>query len=260
MTDAIAVSVDEIGEYCRRVEDHLTRANAGHLVRIVGPGFELVRQWAIAGVPLSIVYRGIDDKAERHQEGKATRPLRIEFCESDVRALYDRWKRAIGLRSLEATEEGPEGAERSAAEGTERSLAEGAEAPTASKQPSLTKHLDRAIQKLSRIGGRLDLSVELRDACDRVLQSLVELRQSAPRARGDARAALVVQLAPLERELATAVREHAPDGLRGPAEVEARADLAPYRNRLPAEAWQRSVEITIDRMLRDRLGLPLLDL
>ena len=104
--DLALVTADDIGDYCRRVEDHLTRANAGHLVRIVGPGFELVREWAMSGVPLSIVYRGIDDKAERHREGAARRPLRIEFCESDVRALYDRWRRAIGLsiRALKSDE------------------------------------------------------------------------------------------------------------------------------------------------------------
>ena len=32
----------DLGEYCRRIEDHLTRTNAGHLVRIVGPGFQEV--------------------------------------------------------------------------------------------------------------------------------------------------------------------------------------------------------------------------
>jgi hypothetical protein len=67
----------DVAEYCRRVEDHLTRVNAGHLVRIVGPGFELVRGWAEAGVPLSVVFRGIELKAERHREGASTRPLRI---------------------------------------------------------------------------------------------------------------------------------------------------------------------------------------
>ena len=45
----------DIGEYCRQVEDHLTRVNGGHLVRIVGPGFELVRGWANEGIPLSVV-------------------------------------------------------------------------------------------------------------------------------------------------------------------------------------------------------------
>jgi hypothetical protein len=29
---------------------------------------------------------------------------------------------------------------------------------------------------------------------------------------------------------------------------------------LPADTWQRSVDITTDRMLRDRLGVPLLEL
>src|SRR4030095_14763878 len=176
------MTADEIGDYCRRVEDHLTRANAGHLVRIVGPGFELVREWALTGVPLSIVYRGIDDKAERHREGQARRPLRIEFCDGDVRALYERWRRAIGLSILEVAEEGPEG------RSGETESAEDAHAPK-SKRPSLIKHLDRAIDKLSRTGGRMDLTVELRDACESVLQSLIELRNEAAKVRGEARAA-----------------------------------------------------------------------
>jgi len=247
-------SAEAIGEYCRRVEDHLTRANAGHLVRIVGPGFELVRQWAMSGVPLSIVYRGIDDKAERHREGQAHRPLRIEFCESDIRALYDRWRRAIGLGAFgqEATEE--ENAHEAAEAGPQHA------ATIDAKRPSLTKHLDRAIEKLGRVGGRLELAIELRDACDRVLQSLVELRNAAAGVRGDARLALAAQLGPLDELLANAAREYAPSGLRAPLASEAAADLAPYRQRMPADAWQRSVDITTDRLLRDRLGLPLLDL
>jgi hypothetical protein len=246
---AVSITVDDIGEYCRRVEDHLTRVNAGHLVRIVGPGFELVRQWALSGVPLSIVCRGIDDKAERQRDGQPRRPIRIEFCEGDVRALFENWRRAtgVGIFADNGTEKGTAGTEAVP------------EKPDA-KRPSLTKHLDRAIDKLGRVGGRLDLPVELRDACDRVLQSLVELREAALKVRGEARAALVEQLAPLDRALAGAVREHVPVALRAPVQLEAAGDLAPYRDRLPADAWQRSVEITTDRMLRDRLGLPLLDL
>jgi hypothetical protein len=124
----------------------------------------------------------------------------------------------------------------------------------------LTKHLDRAIEKLGRIGGRMDLPVELRDACDRVLQSLAELRAAAPKARGDARTALEAQLPPLDAILAGAARDYSPNGLRAPIVNEAMADLEPYRRRLPPDAWQRSVDITTDRLLRDRLGLPLLEL
>jgi hypothetical protein len=262
------LSADDIGTYCRAVEDHLTRVNAGHLVRIVGTGFELVRGWAMAGVPLSVVYRGIDMKAERHREGQATRPLRIEFCESDVRAVFDNWRRAIGLAvgipgsedpRLQTSDEtdGGRGLQTDGARGLQTP---GALDPTEAKKPSLTRHLDRAIDRLSRVGGRLDLPVELRDACDRVLQELAEMRASAGKLRGPARDAVVARLAPLDAELAAAVRAFVPDALRQPAAANAVADLAPYRGRLSGEAWQRSVDITTDRLLRDRLGLPLLEL
>ena len=50
-----------------------------------------------AGIPPSVVFRGIDLKAERHRLGKSTRPLRLEFCEPDVREVYRNWRRALGL-------------------------------------------------------------------------------------------------------------------------------------------------------------------
>ena len=74
----------DVADYCRQVEAHLTRINGGHLVRVVGPGFALVKQWADEGIPLSVVFRGIELKAERHAAGASKRPLSIEFCEADV--------------------------------------------------------------------------------------------------------------------------------------------------------------------------------
>lgn len=242
----------DIGDYCRRVEDHLTRANAGHLVRIVGPGFELVRSWAESGVPLSVVFRGIDMKAERHREGKARRPLRIEFCDADVRSVFDNWRRAVGLTT---------GALRALAGPAANPDEAGSEAtPAESKRPSLSRHLDRAIDRLSRAGGRLDLPSDLRDVCDRVLQELASLRASASKLRGAAREEAVQRLAALDAGLADAVRTHAPESLRVAARADAIADLQPYRTRLGAEAWQRSVDVTTDRLVRERLGLPWLEL
>jgi hypothetical protein len=237
------LSPDDISEYCRRVEDHVTRVNAGHLVRIVGPGFELVRGWALAGVPLSVVFRGIDMKAERHREGKAVRPLRIEFCEPDVRAVFENWRRAVGFARRDAEPAG------SADPGTPDP-----------KRPSLSRHLDRAIDRLSRASGRLDLPVALRDACDRILQELADMRASAAKLRGAAREPLLARLAALDGELAEAARAHAPEGMRASLVADAAADLSAYRGRLAAGDWQRSVDVTTDRLLRDRLGLPLLEL
>jgi hypothetical protein len=167
---------DAIAEYCRSVEDHLTRVNAGHLVRIVGPGFEKVRRWARIGVPLSVVFRGMELKAERHQEGASRRPLRIEFCADDVEAVFEQWRRAVGVNVLPALDDAPPTDDVAAAD-------EAAE----SKRPSLKRHLDRAIDRLSRALGRVDLPEPLRETCDPLLQRLVAIRDGAKGARGGRR-------------------------------------------------------------------------
>ena len=256
--DVPSIAAPDVGEYCRRVEDHLTRANAGHLVRIVGPGFEIVRRWAELGVPLSIVFRGIDMKAERHREGQARRALRIEFCESDVRAVFDNWRRAIGFTTGVPAADGADEEAPGPTDGAPGLQTRGGDPEP--KRPSLTRHLDRAIDRLSRIGGRLELPAELRDVCDRILQELVAMRDAASGSRGAARDAFVAKLPPLDADLAEAARVHAPAGLRAAVRSDAEADLKMYRGRLSDDVWTRSVEVTADRLLRDRLGLPLLEL
>ena len=234
-------SVD-VGDYCRQVEDHLTRVNAGHLVRIVGPGFELVRQWAEEGMPLSVVFRGIDLRAERHRAGKSRRPLRIEFCEADVRDLFEGWRRAVGLpRAGEAAAGGP--------------AVEAAEP----RRRSLTRHLDRAIDRLAASAGRLDLPEAFRAAADTLLQDLVTTRDAAKKARGAARDEVVARLSALDARLVGAAQASASAELLETLRREAEQDLAPYRDRLPGDAWQRSIDVTVTRLLRDRYGLPTIE-
>jgi len=245
----------DLGEYCRRIEDHLTRANAGHLVRIVGPGFELVRGWADSGVPLSVVYRGIDLKAERHREGASKRPLRIEFCAGDVQAIFDQWRRAVGIMPISADTDGNEhGAPEESPE------AHGEPADASPKRRSLSRHLDRAIDRLSRAAARMDVPEGLRDECTRLLQALATIRETSARLRGEARAEVETALGALDAELSDAARRHAAPEWMASIRSEAAADLAPFRTRLPPDAWDRSMNVTIDRLLRDRLGLPALGL
>jgi hypothetical protein len=245
----------DLGEYCRRIEDHLTRSNAGHLVRIVGPGFELVRGWADAGVPLSVVYRGIDIKAERHREGASRRPLRIEFCAGDVQAVFDQWRRAVGIMSI-----GSGAIDADAGDAAEVEGGTDAASDPSPKRRSLSRHLDRAIDRLSRAAARLDVPEGLREDCTRLLQALATIRETSGRLRGDARSEVEAALASLDAELSEAARRHAAPGWMDAVRAEAAADLAPFRARLPPEAWDRSMNVTIDRLLRDRLGLPALGL
>jgi hypothetical protein len=231
----------DLSEYCRDVEEHLTRVNGGHLVRVVGGGFELVRQWAEMGIPISVVHRGIDRKAERHLRGVSRRPLRIEFCEADVREVHDEWRRAVGVWRGEAD----------AAEGQ-------AAPPESPRRPSLTKQLDRVIDRLGRAAGRLDLPEPLQRDLGDVLSEVVRLRDAAKGARGDAREAVAAELPPLDQRLLDAARHAAGDeGLRA-LEAQAEGELGAYRARLSPDAWRQAVDVTVARLLRDRYGLPTL--
>lgn len=240
MTDELSI---DIGAYCRQVEAYLTRSNAGHLVRIVGPGFELVRRWAEEGVPLSVVCRGIDLRVERHVASKSTRPLRIEFCEGDVRSVYDHWRRAVGLGARVSDDSGD-----STEPGEDR------------KRPSLSKHIDRAIERLGHATGRLDVPEPVRESIGRALDELTSLRDAAKKARGEARDPIEARLAALDRTLKDDVRRAAAPETIAALEGEAKQDLAAFRARLPHERWQEAVAATVDRLLRDRWGLPTLDL
>jgi hypothetical protein len=249
--------VVDVGEYCRVVEDHLTRVNSGHLVRIVGPAFELVRQWALAGIPPSVVFRGIDLKAERHKLGKSTRPLRLEFCEPDVREVYRQWRRALGLFGDEAavaSEESDGGEAPGAGNGSDAGTGDSKD----SRRPSLSRHLERAIERMTRAMSRTDLPDELRHALEPMLERLVELRESAKKARGPARDEIADGLKTLDSELAGRLHASAPAPARATARQESESELAGYRGRLPPDAWTRAVTANTDRLLRDRYGLPTL--
>jgi hypothetical protein len=235
----------DLGEYCRRVEEHLARVNEGHIIRIVGTAFEVVRLWALEGIPLGIVCRGIDAKAERHRAGRSKRPLRLEFCEGDVRALYDDWRRAVGAWTPE-TSHGD-----TAAAGLPPAIEE-------RRRPSVTRQLDRAIDRVVAASGNLDLPDGLPTALTTILDEMVMLRDRLRHARGAARQALGEQLVVVDRAIANAARAAAGASIAD-VESEARRELAGFRSRLPAEAWDRSVRAGVDRLLRERYNLPTLE-
>lgn len=225
-------------QYCREVEAHLRRRNDGHLIRIVGPAFELVRGWAEQGIPLRVVQRGVDRHVDRVAARGAPRrrPVRIEFCEADVLDAFDEWRRAVG---------------------TVRPGPASAAGPRSRPRQTLAAHIDRVVGRLAARRtdpGRAELTAETTRALDR----LDALRATAARARGAARAVAVEELARLDETLMAAARRSAPPALREALAGEAARDLAPFRARMTAEVYDRAVAAATDRLLRERLGLPTL--
>jgi len=222
-------------DYCREIEHYLCQKNDGHLIRIAGPSFDLVTAWAAQGVPLNVAFRGIDRYFERYySKGPRRRPVRIDFCEADVLDAFDEWRRATGLTAA-----------------TEDRSAE-VDGQTGHRGRSLPVHMERILRRLTsaRATGMLDAAFD--DLLERVSREM----DAARGARGTKRQALVERLAALDRELLDAARARLDETTRARLAREADEELAGFRAGMSAEAFARAREAAIDRLVRERAGLP----
>ena len=223
--------------YCRAVEAYLCRKNDGHLIRIVGPAFEQVCGWALRGVPLKVAQRGIDRYFERYYaKGPRRRPVRVEFCEADVLDVFDEWRRAVGLGSVGSGAAGGSGG------------SEGA------RHASLPAHLDRVIARLTTLRGGEDRSLD--PVLETIVRELDAARMGAKSLRGEARAAFVERLRALDETLIGAAREQCDVVTLQRLGSEADAELAPFRDRMPRDAFEQSRRACVDRLIRERARLP----
>jgi hypothetical protein len=237
-------SARDPGAYCREVEAYLCRKNHGHLVRIVGPAFELVSGWATAGVPIQAVTRGIDRKLERYvSAGRSRRPLHIEHCKADVLEAFDAWRRAVGVTGTGVG--GP--ADRD----------DGVAARTAAKPRalSLPAHIDRALTKATTLLALAEAAPGLHAALEQLVAELDVLRRDARGARGAARAAYLGRLVAIDQQLLERVRIAA-----GPTldDIGATADreLAPFKPRMADAVYAKAWSAAAERALRERFRLP----
>lgn len=228
-------------DFCRKIEAYLCRKNDGHLIRIVGPSFEMVCGWATRGVPLKVAFRGIDRHFARYYaKGPRRRPVRIDFCEPDVLDVFDEWRRAVGVAVADppTAEEGEEESRR--------------------RHESLPAHLDRIVARLTSLRGGSDRSLD--EIVDDIVRELDAARASAKSLRGAARSEFLVRLAALDARLVDAARARLDDAARDELRAEAEAELAPFRARMPRAAYSQSLAACTDRLIRERARLPVLTL
>jgi hypothetical protein len=236
------VAVDDAqdpGSYCRHLESYLCRKNDGHLIRIVGPAFEQVSGWAVRGVPVKVAERGIDRYFERYYaKGPKRRPVQIQFCEADVFDVFDEWRRAVGVPIRDGGEE----------TGSEEGD------PATRRHGSLPAHLDRVIARLTIVRGGGDRSLD--ETVDQLVRELDAARTGAKALRGEARTGLLERLSVLDRELMDAARRQSTPETLQQLEAEADVELAPFRDRMAPEVYERSRRAAIDRLIRERRRLP----
>jgi hypothetical protein len=234
--------VTEDLEYCRAIESYLCRKNDGHLIRIVGPAFELVSGWADRGVPVTIACRGIDRYFERYYaKGPRRRPVRVEFCEADVLDAFDEWRRAVGVSV--AREHSDDGSDEEAGESAGPS------------RRSLPAHLDRLLARLASAPVSGD---ELGRVLAAALGEIEEMRSRSRGARGAVRQTMIERLTALDAGLIAAARAALTDQALDACRVEADAELASFRPRMSSDAYRRAREACVDRLVRERAGLAVL--
>ena len=236
-----ALSGNETTDYCRAIETYLCQKNEGHLIRVVGPSFELVSDWLTQGVPLKVAFSGIDRSFDRYyRKGPRRRPLKIDFCEADVLDAFDAWRRALGLTA------------------TGGETTNGDAKNTGRATVSLPAHLERVIMRLTsaRAGGVVGESFE--PVIDAVAHELDVARASARGLRGDARQALIARLTILDRDLLDRAREALDDTARASLLDDAETELTAFRSRMAPDAFSRVRDAAFDRLLRDRLRLPII--
>lgn len=235
--------------YCRAIETHLCRKNDGHLIRIVGPAFDLVRAWAERGIPLTVVFRGIDHRVERAESAdhrnRRRRPVRIEFCEDDVLDVFDEWRRAVGVRS------DPSSRDKEAA---------GEEDESDRRHGSLPAHLKRAIARLTAVRSVVGNSPADQAFLDELVRELDAMLASARSLRGERRDRVLGRLVELDHTLADWAAERCPAEARSAVRRDAERELAPFRDRMPDAAYARSLDACCTRLLRERAGVPRLTL
>lgn len=234
----------DVDGYCRELEAYLCRKNDGHLIRITGPAFERVVAWAHQGIPLKVAEAGIDRYFERYyRKGPRRRPVRIDFCEADVLDAFDDWRRALGIAGVVPDAAGGPDVEEPVP-GAGRS------------RRSLASQIERALSRLTVLRGSDKAGPAIGAALDAAVRALDALQPEAARARGEARDALLLRVAAVDAALVAAAIGALGDGARAEIEHEADAELAPFRQRMAAEAYAQTRRAAIDRLVRHHFGLP----
>jgi len=229
--------------FCREIEVYLCRKNDGHLIRVVGPSFDLVSGWAEQGVPLKVAYTGIDRYFERYyRKGPRRRPVKIDFCEADVLDVFDEWRRAVGLTQSSVI--------------SSQSSVVSHQSAVGSRRQSLPEHLERVVLRLTSARARDVLGADFDVLIDRVAAELDVARASAAGLRGHARQALVDRLSALDAELLQQARRALDSAATASLARDADEELAGFRSGMTAEAFARAREAAMDRLVRERFALP----
>jgi hypothetical protein len=156
---------------------------------------------------------------------------------------FDAWRRAVGVSTVAPD---PAGGPVSSTSAT----------ATADRKRSLASRIEGALARLTVLRGSDKAGPAIGPALDAAVRSLDAIRGEAVRARGEARDALLERIADTETTLVASAAAAISEAERVAFEKEADAELAPFRQRMTAEAYAQSRRAAVERLVRHHFGLP----
>jgi hypothetical protein len=155
---------------------------------------------------------------------------------------FDDWRRAVGVARVAPDAAGGPDVEEPQ--------------PAARGRRSLASQIESALARLTVMRGSDHAGPHIDKALDQAVRALDALRPDAARARGDAREMLMRRLSEIESELADAAIAALDDRERAALEHEADTELSPFKARMPEDAYRQSRRQALQRLVRERFGLP----
>src|SRR5262249_27095874 len=158
-------------------------------------------------------------------------PVKIDFCEADVLDVFDEWRRAVGIAGTGQL-----------AVASSNGDAEQAPARTAASRSSLPSHLERVVARLTNARALGTIGPEFDTILDRASAALDAARAKSAGLRGGERAALVEEIAALDRAMLATARQALGEQVVGELQRDADTEIAPFRAAMAPDAYARARE------------------
>jgi hypothetical protein len=221
MSAAPLTATDPEAAYYQAVEEFFV-SRRGDPLFLSNADWLLIRKWRQAGTPLRIVLRGIADALDSHAVSfsRNRKVGSLAYCAAEVDAARERWQRALAFDREEGT---------------------------------------RVEDALAGFADALQTATGLGPAAARSARHLAEeLRRRAAEPQDPA--TLESWLTAQERALVEAITADAGSDAVTAVEAAVEAELAPYRERMPARVLSQIRKESVTRRLLESRGLPRLSL
>jgi hypothetical protein len=127
---------------------------------------------------------------------------------------------------------------------------------TAPRVPSLPKHLERVLVRLSALGATRDLPAALAAVLDATIRDVDACLDASRGARGDARHALLERLAGIEQTMTSAAIAALDAAQRAALDDQVGRELSPYRRQMPPDALRDAEVSLLGDLARRHFTLP----